>query len=79
VIPAVSGPTVTPSVSSLTLTAGSTATVDITLTLSPTLSGQFYGDIQLSGGPVALNVPYWVNVDPPGGGGNANPHGPHAL
>jgi len=69
VVPAVSGPTVTPSVTSLTLSAGGTSTVDVSLTLSPSLSGAFYGDIQLIGGPVVLNVPYWVTVDPPGGSG----------
>src|SRR6266702_1108301 len=65
VMPAVAGPTVTTSATSITLTAGGTATVDISLTLSPSLSGAFYGDVQLTGGPVALNVPYWVFVDPP--------------
>ena len=65
IVPAVAGPTVTPSVTSLTLSAGGTATVDISLTLSSSLSGAFYGDVQLTGGPVVLNVPYWVTVDPP--------------
>jgi len=69
VIPAVAGPTVTSSVTSLVLSAGGTATVDVSLTLSPILSGAFYGDVQLTGGPVVLNVPYWVTVDPPGVGG----------
>ncbi len=68
VVPAVSGPTVTPSATSLTLSAGKTATVDVSLALSPDLSGTFFGDVQLTGGPVVLNVPYWVTVDPPGGG-----------
>jgi minor extracellular serine protease Vpr len=74
VVPAVSGPTVTPSVTSLTLAASGTATVDVSLALSPSLSGAFYGDIQLTGGPVALNVPYWVTVDPPGGGSGSPAH-----
>ncbi len=65
VVPAVTGPTVSPSATSVTLIAGGTTTVDISLTLSPSLSGAFYGDVQLTGGPVALNVPYWVFVDPP--------------
>src|SRR5438128_3966014 len=65
IMPAVAGPSITPSVTSLTLSAGGTATVDISLTLSPSLAGAFYGDVQLTGGPVVLNVPYWVNVDPP--------------
>ncbi len=68
VLPAISGPTVTPSVASLTVSAGGTATVDIFLALSPDLAGVFYGDVQLTGGPVVLNVPYWVTVDPPGQG-----------
>jgi minor extracellular serine protease Vpr len=68
VVPAVAGPTITPSVTSLTLPAGGTATVDISLTLSPDLAGAFYGDVQLTGGPVVLSVPYWVTVDPPGRG-----------
>jgi len=68
VVPAVPGPSITPSVTSLTLSTGGTATVDVSLTLSSTLSGAFYGDVQLTGGPVALNVPYWVFVDPPIGG-----------
>jgi minor extracellular serine protease Vpr len=65
VLPAVQGPTITPSATSLTLSAGGTATVDVSLTLSSTLSGAFYGDVQLTGGPVALNIPYWVFADPP--------------
>jgi hypothetical protein len=28
-------------------------------------NGNYYGDVQLTGGTVSLNVPYWVNVDPP--------------
>ena len=70
VVPAVAGPAITSSVTSLTVVAGATATVDISLALSTDLSGQFYGDIQLSGGPVALRVPYWVQVDPPGASGS---------
>jgi subtilisin family serine protease len=68
IVPAVPGPTVTPSVTSLTLSAGGTATVGVSLTLSTDLSGAFYGDVQLTGGPVTLNVPYWVFVDPPSSG-----------
>jgi subtilisin family serine protease len=72
VVPAVSGPTVTPSITSLTLSAGGTATVDVSLTQSPSLSGVFFGDVQLTGGPVALNVPYWVTLDPPNQGSGAH-------
>jgi subtilisin family serine protease len=72
VVPAVSGPTVTPSITSLTLSAGGTATVDVSLTQPPSLSGVFFGDVQLTGGPVALNVPYWVTLDPPNQGSGAH-------
>lgn len=77
VLAASAGPTITTSVSTLTVAAGTTATVDVSLSLSSTLQGQFFGDIQLSGGPVLLSVPYWVQVDPPAGGGAASPHAPH--
>jgi hypothetical protein len=71
VAPAVAGPTITPSVTSLTVVAGATGTVTISLTLSPSLPfGNYYGDIQLTGGTVPLSVPYWVNVDPPASHGN---------
>jgi len=40
--------------------------------LSPDLVGAFYGDVQLTGGPVALNVPYWVTVDPPSQGSGSH-------
>ena len=79
VVSAVSGPTLTASVTSLTLAAGGTATVDVSLALSPSLSGDFFGDIQLAGGPVTLNVPYWVTVDPPNGGSGNGAHTPHAT
>jgi subtilisin family serine protease len=75
VVPAVAGPTVSPSVTSLTLTAGATGSVDISLTLSADLLGAFYGDVRLTGGPVALNVPYWVFADSPPGQGL----GPHIF
>jgi minor extracellular serine protease Vpr len=77
VLAASAGPTIIPSVSTLTVAAGATATVDVSLSLSPTLQGQFFGDIQLSGGPILLSVPYWVQVDPPNGGGAASLHGSH--
>jgi minor extracellular serine protease Vpr len=66
VAPAVAGPNISPSVTSLTVAAGATGTVTISLTLSPSLaSGNYYGDIQLTGGTIPLNLPYWVNADPP--------------
>jgi minor extracellular serine protease Vpr len=68
VVPAVAGPSISASASSLTIPAGGTATVTISLTLSSSLTTtDFYGDIQLTGGAVALNVPYWVRVEPSGG------------
>jgi minor extracellular serine protease Vpr len=72
VLAASAGPTITPSVSTVTVAAGATATVDVSLSPSPTLQGQFFGDVQLSGGPALLSVPYWVQVDPPNGGGAAS-------
>ena len=72
VVPAVAGPSISASASSLAVPAGGTATVTISLTLSSGLTTtDFYGDIQLTGGAVALNVPYWVRVEPSGG---ADPH-----
>jgi subtilisin family serine protease len=66
VVPAIAGPSITSSVKSLTLTTGGTGIVTISLTLSSNLaSGDYYGDIQLIGGTVPLNLPYWVRVDPP--------------
>jgi len=62
VAPAVAGPSISASVTSLTVSAGATGTVTISLTLTPSLAGNYYGDIQLTGGTVPLNVPYWVNV-----------------
>jgi hypothetical protein len=55
----------------LTLASGATGTLTISLTLSATLpTGNYYGDIQLTGGTVPLNLPYWVNVDPPASNGH---------
>jgi minor extracellular serine protease Vpr len=74
VVPALAGPSITPSVTSLVLSSGGTATVEVSLTLSPNLSGAFFGDVQLTGGPVVLNIPYWVTVDPPTQSGGAQLH-----
>ncbi len=74
VVPAVAGPSLTLSTTTLTLAAGGTSTFSLTLGLSPSLAnGDFFGDVVLTGGPVALNVPYWVRVDPPSPG-IGNPH-----
>jgi len=71
VAPAVAGPSISPSVTSLIVAAGATGTVTISLTISPSLAnGAYYGDIQLTGGTVPLNVPYWVTIDPPPSHGN---------
>src|SRR5207245_10578050 len=60
------GPTITPSLTSLTVFAGGTGTVTVSLTLSTSLpNGDYFGDIQLAGGTVPLSVPYWVRADPP--------------
>jgi minor extracellular serine protease Vpr len=68
VLAASAGPTITPSVTSLTVAAGGTGTVTISLTLSSSLAnGDYFGDIQLTGGTIPLNLPYWVRADPPGG------------
>jgi hypothetical protein len=74
VVPAVAGPSIAPSVTSLTVAAGATGIVTVSLTLSPNLAtGNYYGDVQLTGGAVPLSVPYWVNVDPPASRGNGCP------
>jgi hypothetical protein len=31
-------------------------------------NGDYFGDIQLTGGTIPLSLPYWVRADPPGGG-----------
>jgi len=67
VLAASSGPTINPSVTSLTVVAGGTGTVTVSLTLSASLAnGDYFGDIQLTGGTVPLSVPYWIRADPPG-------------
>ena len=69
VVPASAGPSITPSITSLTIGAGATGSVTISLSLSPNLpGGDYFGDIQLTGGTVPLNLPYWVTVDPHGNG-----------
>jgi len=80
VFAAAAGPTITLSVTSLTLAAGGTGTVTVSLTLSPSLpNGDYFGDIQLTGGTIPLNLPYWVRADPPGGGGGLGGHAPQKL
>jgi subtilisin family serine protease len=69
VLAASAGPTLTLSVTSLTVAAGGTGTVTVSLTLSSSLAnGDYFGDIQLTGGTISLSLPYWVRADPPGGG-----------
>src|SRR3989449_770844 len=68
-VPPSACPAITPSVTSLTIGAGATGSVTISLSLSPNLpAGDYFGDIQLTGGTVPLNLPYWVTVDPHGNG-----------
>src|SRR5216683_3606017 len=79
VLAASAGPTITPSRTSLTVAAGGTGTVTISLTLSSSLAnGDYFGDIQLTGGTIPLNLPYWVRLDPPGGGGLGG-HAPQQI
>jgi minor extracellular serine protease Vpr len=74
VLAASAGPAITPSVASLTVAAGGTGTVTVSLTLSSSLAnGDYYGDIQLTGGTIPLSLPYWVRVDPPGAGLGGRP------
>jgi subtilisin family serine protease len=74
VLAASAGPTITPSLKSLTVVAGGTGTVTVFLTLSPSLpNGDYFGDLQLTGGTVLLSLPYWVRVDPP------NPSAHHGI
>ena len=79
VLAAAAGPTISLSVTSLTLAAGGTGTVTVSLTLSSTMpSADYFGDIQLTGGTIALSLPYWVRADPPGSGGLGS-HAPLKL
>src|SRR2546428_6913973 len=74
VLAASAGPTITPSITSLTVVAGGTGTGTLSLTLSPSLpNGDYFRDIQLAGGTVPLSVPYWVRADSP------NPSAQHGM
>jgi hypothetical protein len=42
-------------------------------------NGDYFGDIQLTGATIPLNLPYWVRIDPPGGGGGLGGHSPTKL
>jgi subtilisin family serine protease len=58
-------PTVTISTSALTLGAGGGGNVKVTVaTSSTTATGDYFGDIVLTGGTVTLNIPYWVEIIP---------------
>jgi subtilisin family serine protease len=60
------GPTLAPSVTSLTVNAGKEATLTVTLTLSPNNAlKDYYGDIVLTSGGVTIQVPYWLRVSTP--------------
>jgi len=58
-------PTVTIDASALTISPGGTGKVQVTVaTSASTASGDYFGDIVLTGGTVTLSVPYWVEVTP---------------
>ena len=69
VVPAFSSanqPSISVSTSSLTLGPGGLATFSVTATASSTTAtGDYFGDIVLSGGTVPLNIPYWLTVSTP--------------
>ncbi|HWC17485.1 MAG TPA: S8 family serine peptidase [Terriglobales bacterium] len=66
VSPAVSGtnaPVITTTTGWLTVPGQGTGKFEVTLTVSgQTASGDYFGDITLTGGTVPLNIPYWVEV-----------------
>ena len=52
--------------SSFTVGAGQSAKLTVTLTVSAgTSPGDYYGYVVLSGGPVPLSIPYWVELATP--------------
>jgi minor extracellular serine protease Vpr len=56
-------PQITASVTSITVGAGGTGKFEVLLTVtSKTASGDYFGDITLTGGTVTLQIPYWVEV-----------------
>src|SRR5947208_5772496 len=65
VAPAVTGISVTTSLTSLTVSSSGTGAFKVLLTITPsTAAKDYYGDIVLSGGTVPLQVPYWIRVTP---------------
>ena len=65
VAPAVTGISVTTSLTSLTVSSSGTGAFKVILTITPsTAAKDYYGDIVLSGGTVPLQVPYWIRVTP---------------
>jgi subtilisin family serine protease len=63
IAPAVSGPSITTSASSLRIGSGSNARFNVAIVVdSTTTPGDYYGDIVLTGGTVTLKIPYWVEV-----------------
>lgn len=58
-------PSVSVDISSVTIAAGGSANIQVTVsTNGSTTTGDYFGDIVLSGGTVPLNIPYWVEVTP---------------
>ena len=58
-------PSVTVDTSSATLAPGGTVNIQVTVaTNGSTATGDYFGDIVLSGGTVPLNIPYWVEITP---------------
>lgn len=58
-------PSVTVDISAATLAAGGAVNIQVSVaTNGSTATGDYFGDIVLSGGAVTLNVPYWVEITP---------------
>lgn len=68
VVPAFSSanqPSVTVDIGSVTLASGGSANIEVTVaTNGKTATGDYFGDIVLSGGTIPLNIPYWVEITP---------------
>ena len=68
VVPAFSSanqPSITVDIGSVTLASGGSANIQVTVaTNGETATGDYFGDIVLSGGTIPLNIPYWVEITP---------------
>lgn len=69
------GGSITVSTGGFLLGAGGVTTITVTITVSSSVAqGNYYGDIVLTGGPVVLQVPYWIRVVQQGrGAGQVRP------